>query len=724
MTFRIDIEDASGNKVGDGPITTATQVSQTISLDRIGSLVVSVPASEPKTQYATIGRYLHVYHSDLGDLGEYVIRDRRASDSPSGPVLSITCDDLLRELTWANVHFHRSYSNQAVDTVVADILAEASGWSAGSIETGIGNTTLTLEGESVFQAITELASRWDRSVRQGSTARTLDFGAFGVDSGIRLVNRQFIPPEGRDNAHLAIIDSIELVEEGGAIWNKVVPLGGGEGLNQLTLANAASVGSYTVQVGTNDDGTSYYYLQDTDSIATYGTREPPPLVFSQIRPITNSTTSITYAATALKLAAETFLTQHLAPKSTYAVRCLNLQSLPDVGDKVRMRYKGIVTARGVVFAYLDVDTDFYVTDVTRTWGSGGQYEATLNVSESAVRIASDGDVIADISRSLYALKAHVKPTISYDAVGPYTRRMDSSKSAIFTIRIGDEVLGLHYCRVWFKTFPLRTSISAAAASSATHTHSITAQGAHTHTLDINASGAHTHTVNIGTGGAHTHTVNIGTGGTHSHTITGQSTNSQGGPSYQHGHNVTLNSGTSGTAVSYYLGSFYTSGGGTVGVSLEDLSVHSHDITGIATDAGSHSHPGETALSSSHSHPGETALSNTHTHTGLTTYSETHDHTIGASGAHTHTITLTYGIYEDTVYPANVGIKVNGTDRTAVLGGPWGTAGASVEVGPLEIGAYLTPVQQNHTVELYCASSQGQVEFEAKELVTVQAIILT
>ena len=190
------------------------------------------------------------------------------------------------------------------------------------------------------------------------------------------------------------------------------------------------------------------------------------------------------------------------------------------------------------------------------------------------------------------------------------------------------------------------------------------------------------------------------------------------------HGVTVGDSTSGNAVYYSSATLHCSGGGSFSTGTE-FPAHTHSVpnhTHTITAQGNHTH--SVTAQGDHTHSITITAQGDHTHSITITAQGDHSHTIGASGSHTHTITLTYGIYEDTVYPANVGIKINGTDRTAVLGGPWGTAGASVEVGPLEISDYLTPLQQSHTVELYCASSQGQVEFEAKELVTVQAIILT
>ena len=48
MEFWVDIEDAAGNRLGAGPITTATEWQSTPRLDEAGTFAFSLPASDPK----------------------------------------------------------------------------------------------------------------------------------------------------------------------------------------------------------------------------------------------------------------------------------------------------------------------------------------------------------------------------------------------------------------------------------------------------------------------------------------------------------------------------------------------------------------------------------------------------------------------------------------------------------------------------------------------------
>lgn len=93
-------------------------------------------------------------------------------------------------------------------------------------------------------------------------------------------------------------------------------------------------------------------------------------------------------------------------------------------------------------------------------------------------------------------------------------------------------------------------------------------------------------------------------------------------------------------------------------------------------------------------------------------------TFASSGTHSHSVTipahthnLSYGINDDTVYPADVTITINGVDRTTALGGDWGTSGSAVDT-TLDITQYITgeaTLQKVHPILFGCGSSQGMVK---------------
>ncbi|MBU2060142.1 MAG: hypothetical protein KKB38_20720, partial [Gammaproteobacteria bacterium] len=115
--FYIEIQDASGNAVGDRPIRSAIRVSRSRSLDKIGGLQFSLPAVDPATEHIRTGRRFMVTHRHLGNLGTFIYKNERLSVAET-PILNVDCWDDLKELVDTNVLLFREYSNTAVNTVV------------------------------------------------------------------------------------------------------------------------------------------------------------------------------------------------------------------------------------------------------------------------------------------------------------------------------------------------------------------------------------------------------------------------------------------------------------------------------------------------------------------------------------------------------------------------------------------------------------------------------
>lgn len=103
----------------------------------------------------------------------------------------------------------------------------------------------------------------------------------------------------------------------------------------------------------------------------------------------------------------------------------------------------------------------------------------------------------------------------------------------------------------------------------------------------------------------------------------------------------------------------------------------------------------------------------------------HTHTVPS---HTHSVTIPahthaqqYGIYDDTTYPQNLSIWINGIDRTSELGGPWAPSNAAAEV-ELDITTYLRDavggLRQKHTIEVRCTAGQGTIQaiFDVYEII--------
>jgi len=86
----------------------------------------------------------------------------------------------------------------------------------------------------------------------------------------------------------------------------------------------------------------------------------------------------------------------------------------------------------------------------------------------------------------------------------------------------------------------------------------------------------------------------------------------------------------------------------------------------------------------------------------------------------------YGIYDDSTYPEDVKIKVNGVDRTSALSGPWGTTSTEMDE-ELDITDYINAaatLQQEHTVTLSCDAGRGEVEVVVEMYAVIQTLAVS
>lgn len=103
MTLWIDLEDASGNRLGSGPITTALNWSYERQLDRAGNFSFTLPANDAQALEVQARRTVRFYAYVAGALEEYgrgIITSVIYSNDASGQqVLQVSGSDLLLELT-------------------------------------------------------------------------------------------------------------------------------------------------------------------------------------------------------------------------------------------------------------------------------------------------------------------------------------------------------------------------------------------------------------------------------------------------------------------------------------------------------------------------------------------------------------------------------------------------------------------------------------------------
>lgn len=632
LKVHADIYDASGNKLGAGPIDSIVSVSLKRRLDGGGSFEMALPLTDKRAvDLIQNERRVRLYFYDgtaERELGRGVIRKKEVDVAESELSLFVSGPDDMVELTFPSCGRGLTYDNLSISTVVSGLVGLASGWTA-SVDGGLGNHSTRIDGGNPLNALIRMAQQLGLHIRPALTTKTLEFGEFGTALGLRADGPVSNAQAVETNDELLLVDRLTVVSDSNDIVNYIVPLGGGEGDAAITLEHSTRTTPYTIQ-STTKNGATIHYISDSTSITAYGQIEINPLVYKNIVPISNSATGLERAANALYDAAVADLERLKDPLHTYRITVKKPRQTIRPGDKLPVRYKGVVERENSEqLTYVDIDDTFWIMTVDERISGDG---VTLMLDVASVdRHQKDSiDTIVGALEEQQVRSVAIQPFFNKDSY-VFKREISSDGSgydAEVPIYTTDSILTMQRCLLRIKTRPFRATATGAASDGGS-TETSTADG-HTHTLfrlDSSPPG--------------------GTPTTRKFTIyDGAST--------------------------YFF---------------EADTTASAPATFEPTTAGSHDH----------------------------------DVTIP-----THTHNLDYGITDDTTYPEDVRIKVNGVDRTTALGGPWGTTSTEVDE-ELDITTYINAaatLQQEHTVLLSCDVGQGEIEVVVELIETIQSLGVT
>jgi len=224
--LHVDVTDNAGVVQGDGPLFNIISIEVAEVLDEAGKVTVTVPYSDTRAiALLSASNRRVVPHIDGEQLRTGIVHQ-------FNPLLSrVSGPDLLGELAYLNCGYDRVYDDYDIKTEVvgatgtAASLLASTGWTQGSVE-DLGKTTIKFDAETRLRALIMLAQQTGRHIRQGSTEQTLDFGLFGVDSGVRVINVDGFRPGMEDSDIIALVGAQPTLTRITAdIFNRIYPLG-------------------------------------------------------------------------------------------------------------------------------------------------------------------------------------------------------------------------------------------------------------------------------------------------------------------------------------------------------------------------------------------------------------------------------------------------------------------------------------------------------------------
>ena len=244
-SFTIDLLDASNNPIGDGPLQNVLSVSAQEKLDEAGTVSFTVPATDYRaaTLISQADRFRVRLSSGAFIYG--IIEKDTLDAAVDQPTRTIVGSDMLRELQHYTMGWWCFYANSNLNTVILPELVAGTGWTLGTVDAALGTLYYRFDGDSRLAALIKIASNTGKHFRLGSAFRSIDFGAFGVSSGVTFQN----VPDGRPAWDgTPIIKSLQVISDRGPIVNRIIPWGAGQDGGDTNRAKV-----------------SLFHLQSTDS---------------------------------------------------------------------------------------------------------------------------------------------------------------------------------------------------------------------------------------------------------------------------------------------------------------------------------------------------------------------------------------------------------------------------------------------------------------------------
>lgn len=228
----IDVLD-SGTVQGDGPLDNIVSVAVTEELDKAGQITISMPATDTRAIALIASERQVNINTVSGQVGSGLIQNFNVAMRGTSPLFQLVGTDLLGELNHLNTGYNRTYDDANVANVIIGTTATSTSllgdttWTQGTvtIDGSVTTQTILFNAATRLAALVTLARQIGHHFRQGDTARTLDFGVFGADSGFRIVSIGSARYGLSDSTVSGYASGIALNTISGDLENKMFPLG-------------------------------------------------------------------------------------------------------------------------------------------------------------------------------------------------------------------------------------------------------------------------------------------------------------------------------------------------------------------------------------------------------------------------------------------------------------------------------------------------------------------
>lgn len=447
MRLWMDVWNATyTNKLGDGPIFLKS-ASFSRALDETGDGAAEMMDIDPRVvDLLDDRRICEIWVHETGfpkrRLGAFIIEKDTATDTQSSST-SISGRSVMVALKNKITLPGLSYNAETVEAVVED-LAELAGWTA-SVEAEVGSEFISVpfNGDSVLRALQVVAETMGVHLRASSNTNEIEFGAFGdlSDAYIDVT----IGDGGEIHTHsdsLLLLERISILRESSQIFNWALAFPGGEG--DANDYMGLSTRSFVDEISQN--GRTHYIIKNDASIAEYGQIERR-VDAKRMTPVDITDSAIVAAANAAADAIKAKLDRMAFPQEVLSITARNVRKTVNVGDKIYIRYRGIVDKNGIPYRYRDIDGEFWVMRASEQVGAGG-ITLTLEVSNIDRYQADAAGLVVGMVDAIQVQKVSVQPYPTTYPWGPFQQPIDTVTGVEFRFPIFDSVLRLNSVKAY------------------------------------------------------------------------------------------------------------------------------------------------------------------------------------------------------------------------------------------------------------------------------------
>lgn len=173
--LRVDLYSNAGVRLASAPLE-AVVADYNEAVGEVGAFSLEMSATLEGAALLQHGIRVMIHREQEGAVFYGIVRERATViDSNGDPRIVVRGPSSADDLVSANCLLGRPYENQSPHSIATDLLTLVTGWTLGTVgATFNGITSISVEGESVFAALRQLADRANLALRINNVDRIVD----------------------------------------------------------------------------------------------------------------------------------------------------------------------------------------------------------------------------------------------------------------------------------------------------------------------------------------------------------------------------------------------------------------------------------------------------------------------------------------------------------------------------------------------------------------------